>query len=286
MGRRSDGALEDIFRIALALPWWAGVALAIVVFVLLHAVAEMAVVAPTAPGAMGDLAARSVYVSLAKIGQWVVPAALLLGAAGSAIQQKKRAGLHAQVASAGQAAIDGMSWRDFELVVGEAFRRRGFSVVETDGGGADGGVDLVLANGREKYLVQCKHWRASSVGVTVVRELYGVMAAKGASGGFVVTAGHFSAEARAFADGRHIELIDGPKLTAMIRNVPRNDVSSATAGQSPQTMQPPVANGANGMTCPRCGSPMVKRIAKKGNNAGKAFWGCSAFPRCREIRPE
>ncbi|MBC7944771.1 MAG: restriction endonuclease, partial [Burkholderiales bacterium] len=47
------------------------------------------------------------------------------------------------------------------------------------------------------------------VGVDVVRELFGVMAARGAVGGFVVTAGNFSADARAFAEGRNIDLIAG-----------------------------------------------------------------------------
>lgn len=36
-------------------------------------------------------------------------------------------------------------------------------------------------------------------------------------------------------------------------------------------------------TCPKCGVPMVKRMAKKGQNAGKAFYGCPNFPRCKEI---
>lgn len=36
--------------------------------------------------------------------------------------------------------------------------------------------------------------------------------------------------------------------------------------------------------CPACSSPMVKRQAKKGPNAGKYFWACSAFPKCRNIQ--
>lgn len=35
--------------------------------------------------------------------------------------------------------------------------------------------------------------------------------------------------------------------------------------------------------CPKCGAPMVKRVAKKGNNAGNEFWGCSRYPSCRCI---
>ncbi len=32
--------------------------------------------------------------------------------------------------------------------------------------------------------------------------------------------------------------------------------------------------------CPRCGSPLVLRVSTKGENAGKRFVGCSAFPKC------
>lgn len=34
-------------------------------------------------------------------------------------------------------------------------------------------------------------------------------------------------------------------------------------------------------TCPRCGSRLVTRIAKKGPNAGSKFLGCKDYPRCR-----
>jgi len=37
--------------------------------------------------------------------------------------------------------------------------------------------------------------------------------------------------------------------------------------------------------CPVCGTSMVRRVAKKGGNAGEAFWGCSHFPQCRGTRP-
>lgn len=35
------------------------------------------------------------------------------------------------------------------------------------------------------------------------------------------------------------------------------------------------------LACPQCGSPLVLRTAKKGSNAGKQFYGCSTFPKCR-----
>ncbi|AHF90697.1 DNA topoisomerase [Opitutaceae bacterium TAV5] len=35
--------------------------------------------------------------------------------------------------------------------------------------------------------------------------------------------------------------------------------------------------------CPDCGSPMHRRKAKTGPNAGKEFWGCTAYPACKAI---
>lgn len=35
--------------------------------------------------------------------------------------------------------------------------------------------------------------------------------------------------------------------------------------------------------CPRCGGTMVKRKAAKGPNAGKEFYGCANYPKCRGI---
>lgn len=38
-------------------------------------------------------------------------------------------------------------------------------------------------------------------------------------------------------------------------------------------------------TCPKCGSELVERTAKKGANAGSTFLGCSRFPKCRYTKP-
>jgi hypothetical protein len=48
----------------------------------------------------------------------------------------------------------------------------------------------------------------------------------------------------------------------------------------------PVAkvSAAESPICPKCGRSMVQRVARSGPQAGKAFWGCSAYPRCRGTR--
>ena len=42
------------------------------------------------------------------------------------------------------------------------------------------------------------------------------------------------------------------------------------------------ANGAP--SCPLCGKPMRKMIARKGRNAGNAFWSCTGYPDCKGTR--
>ena len=36
--------------------------------------------------------------------------------------------------------------------------------------------------------------------------------------------------------------------------------------------------------CPLCGKPMRKMVAKKGRNAGNAFWSCIGYPDCKGTR--
>ena len=182
--RKRTSTADDLLELVAMLPWWAGVLLALVSYFVLQNIASQPVVAPTQAGQMGTIVTQSIWKSLATVGQYFVPFICLLGAATSAWQRRERKNLVADVArSQATNALDGMSWREFEMLVGEGFRLQGYQVVETGGGGADGGIDLVLTkpgkNGGEKFLVQCKQWRAYKVGVDVVRELYGVMAARG-----------------------------------------------------------------------------------------------------------
>lgn len=289
--RRNVSAAEALLKIAAMLPWWLGSTLAVVSYVVLHQYAIRDVPTVVAPGQVGQLVAGQMTKTFASLGQYLLPLLFLAGAGASYFGRRKREGLVRDVAGDPTGDIlRGMSWQEFELLVGEAFRMRGFTVAETGGGGADGGIDLKLRMGSESFLVQCKQWRAYKVSVNVVRELFGVMAAQGAVGGFVVTSGVFTSDAKAFAEGRNIELIDGIALAAMIekaratrKSAPnvapqaRTEVAGKPVAATPSTTEAP--------SCPHCGGMMVKRIAKQGQNAGRPFWGCAAFPQCRGVRP-
>lgn len=43
-------------------------------------------------------------------------------------------------------------------------------------------------------------------------------------------------------------------------------------------------NTSESMICPKCGSKLVLRTAKKGNNVGNQFYGCSNYPKCHFVR--
>ena len=288
MSRRNQSTFEDLIGLAAMLPWWAGILLAFVAYFVIHSFAVEPVPTVAALNDMGQVAAKQMVRSFAIFGQYVLPALFLIGAVVSFIRREKKKRLLSTTASAtSQNAVKSLSWQEFELLVGEAFRQQGFIVQET-AAGADGGVDLEMRKGGELSLVQCKQWRATKVGVTVVREIFGVMAGRGADHGYVVTSGTYTKEAREFAEGRNITLIDGEVLNTMIKQVGSKSTDKPPANHKlqgrKQNMKESVDTQENIPHCPLCGGSMVKRVARRGTNSGKAFWGCEDFPKCRGTR--
>ncbi|QPL50797.1 restriction endonuclease [Alteromonas sp. B31-7] len=157
-----------------------------------------------------------------------------------------------------------LHWRNFEELVAEAYRRQGYRVIE-GGFGADGGIDLELRKGEGLILVQCKQWKAQKVGVSVVREMFGVLTASNADKVIVICSGRFTQQAIDFASDKPVTLIDGNELLSLIHEV-QTEPKVETVKQN---------------VCPRCGSELVERQAKRGAHAGNVFLGCSAFPKCR-----
>jgi restriction system protein len=252
--RKNSSILNELVRF----PWWVSAGLAGVVYgVSIFVLPEFTLSSPVLKNLPSGLARVGPFVSLL----------LLFVAAASAFFQFRKGKLLEQ--QTGLDSVGELSWRQFESLVSEAFRRKGFLVLDNIEDGPDGGVDLRLRKNGQVVFVQCKHWKARIVGVKVVRELFGVMAAKNVKHGIVVTYGEFTSEASDFAKANSVELIDGPKLTQMIASVQQSGNMQA---------QPEVVRA-----CPKCGSEMVLRVAKKGPHSGKRFWGCSKFPDCRGV---
>jgi len=278
MARQRTSPLEDVILLSSKLPWWACLLLAIVSYGVLHLIASRPMIPPaTGPGQLGAAVSHGLITTMAMFGQYVMAFAFCIAAIISAITTFRQKKLYNNVAARTDVAVlNEMSWNEFEMLVGEHFRRQGFHVSRQGGNGPDGGVDIVLKNKSETYLVQCKQWKAYKVGVQPVRELFGVMSARGATGGYVVTSGVFTDEAQDFARGLNLELIDGRKLRQIIDNARK---PALTAVQYPKALQVTLPK------CPKCGAEMKKRVARQGNNAGNEFWGCSTYPVCKGVLP-
>lgn len=189
----------------------------------------------------------------------------------------------------------GLTWREFEQLVADAYRAQGYEVVETGGGGPDGGVDVVLRKDGIRLLVQCKHWKTTQVGVKPVRELFGLVAARRAHGGIVVTCGGYTREAMLFANDKRLQLLDGPAFLQMLR-----ETRKAAPSEAPRAVRPgrpisgesevaqeveAIRSEGTSPSCPACRGRMVLRAARRGTRVGDRFWGCRAHPRCRGTRP-
>jgi restriction system protein len=212
---------------------------------------------------------------------WMFGGMFLIPAISSIFKQKKRNQLIKQ-----QNSIETLretSWSDFEVLVGEAFRRKGFAVQENRVGGADGGIDLTLRKDGKLHIVQCKQWRNAKVGVSIVREMFGVMTASRAESVYVICSGHFTKDAIKFAQDLPIELINGEQLVELIAEVKSDKPLRTSVKPVIKPTIAPKVEPTNTTTCPKCASLMVKRIAKKGPNLGNGFMGCSGFPKCRHI---
>jgi hypothetical protein len=175
--------------------------------------------------------------------------------------------------------LEDLNWENFELLVGEIFRRKGFEVEISSGLGADGGKDLTLRRDGEVRLVQCKFLSADNkVSVMAMREFYGLIVAEKAKRGIFMTTGIYSREAREFAEGKPIKLLARPDIEKLMASVARpgenlchvqnwiDDFAAVARVTDPD--------------CPRCRKPMKLRRGP----TGRAFWSCSHFPRCRGNR--
>jgi len=248
MPRRKSSWVDDL----ILAPWWVSAALALFAYVILPTVLP----SPLVNGGIVLLITFVLLTISAVSGVRSLSSTLLLDSQTSL------------------ASLRDLPWKRFENVLAEAYRRRGYQVVETLGGGADGGVDLRLRKDGHAILVQCKRWKGKPVPVQVVRELYGVMIDRRASAAKIVATTNFTADAVAFAKDKPIELVDSNALLRLVRDVQTSN-RVTTSSDASDHLTP---------MCPTCNTPMVLREARRGPRMGEKFWGCVNFPKCRGTR--
>lgn len=299
--RRKQSDFEHLASIA---PWWVYLFLAALFFIGLHLYAGSTSM-PANPAA--DLF-RNMSIGVARGAEVIVPLLFVLAAGVSALRRRRgdsarepseaddsrRHGRVAhspdrdlyetwkEVSQSPAPAVDttrwskdllsALEWKRFELLCAGYFETLGFKAV-TARKGADGGIDIHLyADGSDKpgIVVQCKAWKTYKVGVKEIRELLGVMTASQVTEGIFVTTSEYTSEAKQFATGNNIHLIDGQDLL---------DKFFATSSEHQTSLLQLATSGDfTTPTCPSCGIKMVQRMASK---TGEPFWGCVSFPRCR-----
>lgn len=260
MARRNLSALEALFDILTDAPWWTSLLVGGISYAALRFAFPIIWSNPkTMLGILAGATSQFAWISVI----FAFPAMVsMFQSAGKRRMLDRQNGI---------GSIRSLPWKRFEELVGEAYRRQGFTVFENPDKGTDGGIDLTIKRGSNTYLVQCKHWKTHKVGVKVVREMLGLMAAHGATGAIVVTSGVFTKESIDFATAQHIELIDGNGLVRMISALQATPAITAVSS----------ALTVSARTCPRCGKDQVLRTARRGANTGGKFWGCQNFPNCR-----
>jgi restriction system protein len=220
MAKRKKSGFEQVA----AMPWWIGIVLGLLGYIAIrHGIGwYLGSTNNLYLSGLGKLAATGIYAPLGwmlLIGCWIAALASFIG------RGRRRQLLDSQT---GIDSLQHMSWRQFEQLAGEAFRRQGYAVEETGLGGADGGIDLLLRKDGQTTLVQCKQWQNRQVGVKVVREMYGLLIHHQAAAVKIVALGDYTSEARRFAQGKPIELIHGGELIATVRSL-QKDKARATS---------------------------------------------------------
>ena len=170
-------------------------------------------------------------------------------------------------------SLANISWREFEMLVGESYRRQGYEVVENGLGGKDGGIDLILSRAGRRELVQCKQWKRRQVDASTVREMWGLVDHHRADAVHIVSAGGFTADAARFARGKRIYLVNGRELLERIR------MAQATIRRGDTPVAPATSQA---LVCPLCSGEMVER---RNRRTGERFRGCVRFPQCKGTAP-
>jgi restriction system protein len=162
-----------------------------------------------------------------------------------------------------------------ELLIGEIFRREGYTIELSAAVNTEDGIDLMLRRDSETTLVQCKHWKAPRVTAREVREFYGTMAAGGTPRGIFVTTGMFTPDATSFAPDKGIELIDGAALAAKIAAVakPGENLCAVSSWIEDFTAHARIFDPE----CPTCHGTM---IIHHNRASGAPSWNCRSYPRC------
>jgi restriction system protein len=203
----------NIFDFLAQIPWWVSVTLSASFYLLFQYVIpyfenQSALV-------------NEVHVSLGPVFAPVVALAFLAPVTFSFLKSNRKKKFHDMKEEI--KLIQELSWPQLNEQVAVAYRHAGYLILGNDPFTSDQSVDLVMRKSANLYLLQSRYWRNRKLGLREVKNLFFLMHEKQASGIFLLTTGIFTKEARRYAVGRPINLIDGIQLVELLDNIKKNE---------------------------------------------------------------
>jgi hypothetical protein len=113
------------------------------------------------------------------------------------------------------AAVRDLSWEGYCSLIADIFRREGYEVFGGEGLDRDV-IDMEVARGAERMLVNCQMRGLNQIGIEPLSEMVDVARRSGADGVFIILDGDFAPESWSMADGQALILIDGETLLGLV----------------------------------------------------------------------
>ena len=269
MGKILEKFMDDLFTLLVNLPIWVGPMLCIFVYVVFDASLNISELVAPRTGYL------KIYDYFPLLASSIVFIAWIKVMFFNTINSKRIDAIK------DRESLLALHWSEFEQMVGFILRKEGYFVLENLEAGPDGGVDLLAKKDDKLLIIQCKKWKDRSVGVSIVREMFGILHDRKANEVMIISTGFFTEPAKEFARGKPIRLLDGDSLLQYFQEYQKSGHEAKLTDKSVDVSTKPVADSP---ICPMCGASMVIRTAKKGSNQGQQFYGCSTYPKCRGTR--
>jgi restriction system protein len=109
-------------------------------------------------------------------------------------------------------ALRSMSWREFSAALEAAYQREGYAVRRLAGPAAD----FELTREGVRSLVSAKRWKVARAGIEPLRELAAASGSDAVVARLFIVAGEITEQARAFATGNGIRIVEGAELAVLL----------------------------------------------------------------------
>lgn len=185
-------AKNSMFAVLLRSPWWISIGLALAIGLV------AAALLPDQFKAVGALSGLpfAVVGLLAARRQWHLPSA-------------------ARIAQT-QQALSSMAWPAFALLLEQAFRRDGYTVLR----GKAAGADFELERQGRRTLVAARRWKSARTGLEALRPLQAARDASEAQDALYIGLGPLSDNASPFATEHRIAVWQAAELAHALRGLP------------------------------------------------------------------